>query len=271
MKRSLIAIVLVATMIISLAGFTAYGFSEEVPDLMIKWLVEDYVAELENKPESYSYDVEHNLDSGTKTDSITVTLTVLYSNNEAHSVYTGIYQYNKSTELWSLIRGGEWTELELKLNENLEDIAFWASELSPLDLSTVSLVASNQEDIDSFLSSAHITGDYNIESAWMLVATDSVLGASDERSVIILFFKMPDKAQVDSLYNYCYQQIASGAPIDVDKKEEDECFHYNTVGDSTEGIYVTFVKSDHSLYLIESFQNEFALQAIQYFGFSQKD
>lgn len=271
MKRSLIAIVLVATMIISLAGFTAYGFSEEVPDLMIKWLVEDYVAELENKPESYSYDVKHNLDSGTKTDSITVTLTVLYPNNDVQAVYTGIYQYNKSTELWSLIRGGEWMELELKQNENLEDISFWASELSALDLSTVSLIASNQKDIDSLLSTANITGDYNIESAWVLAGTDSVLEVSDETPVMIVYFKLPDKAQVDLLYSYCYQKIVSGAPIDVVKEEEGARFHYNTFGNSTEGIYITFVKSDHSLYLIESTRNEFALQATQYFGFNSKD
>ena len=55
-----------------------------------------------------SYEVTHTPDESTKTDTVHIALDAAFERASLSSSYAATYQYNKASDLWTLIRGGQW-------------------------------------------------------------------------------------------------------------------------------------------------------------------
>ena len=88
---------------------TSCSAPKEVPEQTIAWVVEDYLqgSGLGAVAES-SYEVTHTPDESTKTDTVHIALDAAFERASLSSSYAATYQYNKASDLWTLIRGGQW-------------------------------------------------------------------------------------------------------------------------------------------------------------------
>lgn len=88
------------------------GGEQTVPSQMLDWAVEDYLEG--TAPEGYTdrvCEAAHVPDRSTHTDAVTLDLTITYPHCTARTSYEAIYQYDKSADLWSVLRGGDWSPL----------------------------------------------------------------------------------------------------------------------------------------------------------------
>ena len=105
MKKSLICLALLMFALL----LTACGTPKEVPEQMIVWTVEDYLKESGyGTVTEHSYEVTHSPDESTKTDTVHIALEATCERASLSTSYDATYQYNKASDLWTVIRGGEW-------------------------------------------------------------------------------------------------------------------------------------------------------------------
>ena len=91
-------------------ALAACGAPKQVPDQTIAWAVEDYLKECGYGTASESsYEAIHSYDDSTKTDTVDIALSAEFPTASISTSCKATYQYDKSSGLWSVIRGGEWT------------------------------------------------------------------------------------------------------------------------------------------------------------------
>ena len=108
MKKSLFVI------LICLFCLTACSSSKKVPDTILEWSINDFIrgqlGEYYAEPVSkQDTKVIHSYDPETKTDAVTMRLTLTFPKHVAVFLYEATYQYHKSDDQWDVIRGGQWT------------------------------------------------------------------------------------------------------------------------------------------------------------------
>ena len=105
MKKSLLCLALLMFVLL----LTACGAPKEVPEQMIVWTVEDYLKECGyGTVTDHSYEVTHSPEESTKTDTVHIALEATCERASLSTSYDATYQYNKASDLWTVIRGGEW-------------------------------------------------------------------------------------------------------------------------------------------------------------------
>ena len=110
--KKLLSFLLTITVIVSL---TACGAPKQVPDQTIAWVVEDYLEECgHGSTDEFSYETTHSYDSATKTDTVNVSLSANLPTSSLNTSYSGTYQYDKTRDLWTLIRGGNWMPISVR-------------------------------------------------------------------------------------------------------------------------------------------------------------
>ena len=111
--KKILALVLCLTALVMLPGFS-FSAEKQVPDKSLEWAVEDYLEGLElGEPENTEVEIEHDLDEPTHTDTVTIHVSAEYPGLTATSSCVTTYEYNKATDLWSVIRGGKWEPLRV--------------------------------------------------------------------------------------------------------------------------------------------------------------
>ena len=124
MKR-ILAVLLVLGLALPLC---ACGTPKTVPEQQINWEIEDYLKEksgILGECTEYHADVVHSTDKETKTDTVTIELTVIYPNCTAAASYEQTYQYEKANEVWKIIRGPGWSGLRGQQFETSTDPEWW--------------------------------------------------------------------------------------------------------------------------------------------------
>lgn len=108
----LIAIILSALMLAGCGG-TGKAPSNGVPDRTVELVILDYFDERglrQGDYNSYSFNVIHNYDKGSNSDAAVINLKIEY-NYATENTYVPVwYSYNKSSDLWTLDRKGNWSE-----------------------------------------------------------------------------------------------------------------------------------------------------------------
>ena len=90
-------------------ALAACGAPKQVPDQTIAWAVEDYLKECGYGTASESsYEAIHSYDDSTKTDTVDIALSAEFPTASISTSCKATYQYDKSSGLWSVIRGGDW-------------------------------------------------------------------------------------------------------------------------------------------------------------------
>ena len=109
--KKIVAVFLCILVFFSLA---ACGAPKQVPDQTIAWAVEDYLkgCGYGTVTES-SYEASHNYDDATKTDTVDIALMAVFPNASFKTSCQATYQYDKSSGLWSVVRGGEWAPVSV--------------------------------------------------------------------------------------------------------------------------------------------------------------
>ena len=137
MKRHFLLILLLSFIVMTIVGC---GTQLTVPETTLKWVVSDYIDgnQLDGPCLKSSYQVTHEPDRKTNSDTVQVYLTMEFQHVTAVSTYEATYQYDKSSGLWTLYRGGLWDEAEL-VSIHIDDTtvgweksfqeAEWASEV----------------------------------------------------------------------------------------------------------------------------------------------
>lgn len=112
MKRRFLLIVFLSFIIMTIVGC---GAQQTVPEKTLEWVVSDYIDknQLDGPCLESSYQVTHDPDRKTNSDSVRVYLTMNCQHVTATSTYEATYQYDKSSGLWTLCRGGLWDKAEL--------------------------------------------------------------------------------------------------------------------------------------------------------------
>ena len=137
MRRIAIVFMLVAVL---LSGCVKLETTRTVPEKMLEWAIEDYFkAHLEQDGDTptYEYEIQHDPDKETKTDAVSIKLTVTYATSFISSYtsvtnYNAVYHYDQQADDWSLIRGGQWSREEVKSYSLPQSAAMWVSLISDL-------------------------------------------------------------------------------------------------------------------------------------------
>ena len=108
---------------------------------MIVWTVEDYLKECGyGTVTDHSYEVTHSPEESTKTDTVHIALEATCERASLSTTYDATYQYNKASDLWTVIRGGEWQSAS---------IASYRLDYSPKPLLSVMLKRDRRAEIET--------------------------------------------------------------------------------------------------------------------------
>lgn len=111
-KSFLLVLVVVLSLVLSGCGKSSSA-SNGVPNRTVELVVLDYFDERELYPgdyNGYSFNVVHNYDKSSKTDAAIINLSIEYTYTSESTYIQTWYSYDKSSDLWTLIRKGEWSE-----------------------------------------------------------------------------------------------------------------------------------------------------------------
>lgn len=145
MKKALVIIMITATLLLTLSGC---GKSPaEVPDLMIEsFILDSEVYEDYSYAGDCTWRASHKPDKETHTDRVSILVQFNGAYGTIETVCNAEFVYNRASDLWSLQRGGQWTEPDVSFNNNL--IGYWEFENpdygSPQQ--TISLYVKSVED-----------------------------------------------------------------------------------------------------------------------------
>ena len=161
MKRNVLVMVAAALIVCCLVGC---GSPKEVPEQTLVREIEDYIkgADLGDF-EEYVQNINHNYDKSTKTDAVTINLTVTYLNSVAEASYNAIYQYDKTSDLWNKIRGDGWSSMRsrsINLSSSVDD---WLEAFQKESFDFY-----EQKDSKESLADALLTYDVTIKDGWMI-------------------------------------------------------------------------------------------------------
>ena len=144
MNRKLILIAMLIAILVLQAGC---GNEMTVPDKTLEWVITDRVADNELYGECIDYQskITHSPDKASNTDTVQILLTCNYQHLTVQYLFDATYQYNKSTDLWSIIRGGDWatelTSLDIEKSANawkqILDAEGWAAEIKTEGIDSV--------------------------------------------------------------------------------------------------------------------------------------
>lgn len=117
MKKATLSLALVVsaifTLLLSGCGSSGSSSSKGVPDRTAEMVVLDYFDERDMQQgdyNSYSFNVVHNYDAGSKSDAAVINLKIEYNYATENTYIPVWYSYDKSSELWTLDRKGNWSE-----------------------------------------------------------------------------------------------------------------------------------------------------------------
>ena len=111
MKKAF-AVVLCLIALVMLTGYSSAG--KQVPEKTLEWAVEDYLESLGlGEPNSRNAEIDHDTDAATHTDTVTIQLSADYTYYSIGSTCVTTYEYNKASDLWTVIRDGKWEPVHI--------------------------------------------------------------------------------------------------------------------------------------------------------------
>lgn len=114
--------------LIAFTCFTGFSMQRTVPDKTLEWVVEDYLdwnRYLGGVYTDYNYVITHDPDKATNTDTVQIHLSITYPHVTAASVYSATYQYDKSSDLWDVLRGGHWGSTDILTYDLTSSSRIW--------------------------------------------------------------------------------------------------------------------------------------------------
>lgn len=141
-------IILITALSLLLLCMTGCGAAKTVPDKTIEWEIEDY---LKSAPTmggaytDYSSEVKHDPDHDTKTDTVSVELTITYPHCIAGVTYEATYQYDKASDLWTVIRGGKWETFHVNRYDIAASCKLWLNEMNRVGFNSTTMLQGKDE------------------------------------------------------------------------------------------------------------------------------
>ena len=191
MKKSM---VLLLTTVFFLLFITGCGPQKTVPDKTLEWEVEEYLKAnkyLGGAYTNYDYSVVHSPDKSTNTDTVQINLSVTYPHIVTSSIFNATYQYNRSSDLWSVLRGGNWDAPNVLSYDITESARIWQQSFESAGW-TVMLEGEGadyiRQQIDYYKDASGISFDYptqlvdNLEDFWYLSAFKQYYEAGGSQS-----------------------------------------------------------------------------------------
>lgn len=171
-SMAMLIVILAALLLLS-----ACGAPKTVPDKTIEWAVEDFMKStfepLGLNP-GCTYSVAHTADSATKSDTIHIDLALDDTHFNGTSSYDATYVYDKSSGLWSVARGGEWSGVTIDQYKNVDlkkDTVIGAFEKNGFVIERESIIEGTQED----MSPDYLPEGVICNSAWTYIPSSDDL------------------------------------------------------------------------------------------------
>lgn len=191
------------------------GSQKTVPDKMLEWEVEEYLKSnkyLGGAYTNYDYSVVHSPDKSTNTDTVQINLSITYPHNVTSSIFSATYQYDRSSDLWSVLRGGNWDAPNVLSYDITESARIWQQSFESAGW-TVTLEGEGadyiRQQIDYRKDASGVSFDYptqlvdKLEDFWYLSAFKQYYEAGGSQSFAeIAFFKFPQVEDAETLFSF---------------------------------------------------------------------
>jgi hypothetical protein len=177
---------LLCVCLIGCGGVTVVGkkASSEVPEKMIQWEIDDYLEEFSDfggAYTDYTVSITHDPDKETKTDTVSIDLTITYPSSIANNQWQITYQYDKSKETWDVLRTSGWEPPRVKQYFIKETFQEWSDAYYKTDFGFEHGDDEIVEEIGDIMEII-IDPDGQIRDAWKI----NVSGSKDKRYSINL-------------------------------------------------------------------------------------
>ena len=251
MKRHFFFLVVLA-MLTCLSGCSQEN--QNVPDRMLEWEVEDYLNYNSiNSVDTYtSYDMQtsHSYDKQTKTDTVSIKLTVYYPKCVASSSYEGTYKYNKEKEEWEFLRGDRWSDMQIESFTMSASQEEWIAALKKtgfanIDFATEAEIEETKERFQKKLQEEVPSG--SVTDLWLLGARDDI--SDPDSDIVICCMTLNDENSVESAYWAIKNEDIDSNGYDVSYSAKGENYEYMLVQDDV-GEWTLLVKNEKRVFYI---------------------
>ncbi len=250
MKRYFFFLVVLA-MLTCLSGCSQEN--QNVPDRMLEWEVEDYLNYNSiNSFDTYtSYDMQtsHSYDKQTKTDTVSIKLTVYYPKCVASSSYEGTYKYNKEKEDWEFLRGDRWSDMKVEsftMSDSQED---WIAALKKTGFANIEFATEAQTEEAKELVQKKLQEEpsSSVTDLWLLGAMDDISDADSD--ILIYCMTLNDENSTESAYRAVKEDDIDSKGAYVSYSAKGENYEYVLVQDDV-GEWTLLVKNEKRVFYI---------------------
>lgn len=240
MKRPIFLTIILCLFLLFLTGC---GAPQAVPDKTIEWLIDDYLKEYSyygGEYTDYDADVKHDPDRETKTDTVTIDMTITYPHLVAETSYEATYRYDKSKETWDVIRGGEWAPIHVKNYDMTDSLKLWleAAQGEGFEVTTQGELGADMAR--SWLETAIGEASSSVEIPWCIQNYADAYGCD----VTIMDLKLNSTEESQSIFKKLENHFAKVDLYNVYKFETDQ-------GDNYEYSYFRNTNSDPHIMIIQ--------------------
>lgn len=250
MKRYFFFLVVLA-MLTCLSGCSQEN--QNVPDRMLEWEVEDYLNYNSiNSFDTYtSYDMQtsHSYDKQTKTDTVSIKLTVYYPKCVASSSYEGTYKYNKEKEDWEFLRGDRWSDMKVEsftMSDSQED---WIAALKKTGFANIEFAteAQTEEAKERVQKKLQEEPSSSVTDLWLLGAMNDISDADSD--ILIYCMTLNDENSAESAYRAVKEDDIDSKGAYVSYSAKGENYEYVLVQDDV-GEWTLLVKNEKRVFYI---------------------
>lgn len=251
MKRQFFFL-LVLAMLTCLSGCSQEN--QNVPDRMLEWEVEDYLNYNSiNSFDTYtSYDMQtsHSYDKQTKTDTVSIKLTVYYPKCVASSSYEGTYKYNKEKEDWEFLRGDRWSDMKVEsftMSDSQEDwiAALKKTGFANIEFATEAQTEEAKERVQKKLQEEEPSS--SVTDFWLLGAMDDISDADSD--ILIYCMTLNDEDSAESAYRAVKEDDIDSKGAYVSYSAKGENYEYVLVQDDV-GEWTLLVNNEKRLFYV---------------------
>lgn len=246
MKNNILTLFISA---VALLFLSACGSTKTVPDKTIQWVIDDYLKTNEyygGVYTDYQTEITHDPDSETKTDTVKIKLSITYPHLTASTKYEATYQYDKSSDLWNLIRGGDWESLYVEKYDMTSSFKLWSEAIQSAGFE-VEDKAEGREIVSNLVEDSFSEElSTSVKDGWYIEAWSN----SAWSSVEILCITMNGKSEADSIYEVIRGQFKNELELLEYDGISGGNYTYSRYTDYDRAAYSVLIRIDSTVYAV---------------------